>query len=235
LGNTSIVPAAPFPLDDQNKNIGLNRSDKYASIHSFSSPFISLDKKEENGSTLLSPASTSSVHDGSVPCTVLGQEKAQAPPTSSDLHVYHLKHDFNAANPAKDTVPNGSSGSDLLSVSPGASHHTDGSGFVLKTGGPVVLNVEGEEENTETGIHHENEFFDAFPPYGDVIGNRIDDTLLVLKSKVSLHCNSFSFKADLIAHNLSMHFIIWNRLSILRMQPFLRLLEPLIRPSFHLT
>ena len=147
-----------------------------------------MDEKEEDGSSLLSPACTSSVHDGSVPA-VLGQEKAQAPSTSSDLHVYHLKHDFNAANPAKDTVPNGSV-SDLQSVSPGANHPTDGSGFVLKTVGPVVLNVEGEEENTKTGIHHENGLSDAFAPSGDAIGSRIDDTLVVSKSKVSLHCNS---------------------------------------------
>jgi len=167
LGNTSIP--APFVVDNQNNNIGFDRSGgENPFIRSFS-PVISFS--EEDDDTPLSPA-ISSVHD--IMPAIVGQEKA--PHASYDLYAYHKHAPKNIAR----------KGSDLLSVSPGANHPTGGSGIVVKTGRPVALNVVGDGENPNSNIHHDG-LSDAVVPSHDAIGSRIDDTL-VSKSKVSLDC-----------------------------------------------
>lgn len=109
----------------------------------------------------LSP--TTSVH-GIMPATV-GQEKAHS--ASSDLHL-RLKNDVNAA---KHIVRKGS---DLLSVSPGANHPAGGSGIVVKSGGPIALNVDGDGETPNSDIHH-GVLSDAVAPSHAVFVSRIDD------------------------------------------------------------
>ena len=168
MENASIP--APNVVLNQNNDIDPNRSDKNAFVDLFSPPFISFAEK----GTPLSPSPNA---HRSMPTTV-GQEKAQASRATPDLHM-SLKNAFNAV---KNIVRKCS---DLLSVSPGVHDRTaGGSGIVVKTGRPVTLNMKGDGENPNVDIHHEG-LSDAI-----VIGSRIDDTLVMTKSKVGLDCLS---------------------------------------------
>jgi len=57
------------------------------------------------------------------------------------------------------------------------------SGIVLETGRPIALHAEGDGGNHNSDIHHDG-LSDAFaPPHHDIIGSRIDNTLVMSKSK----------------------------------------------------
>ena len=105
---------------------------------------------------------------------------------SSDMHAY-LKAPFDAATHIV------GKGNDLLSISLGADHPAGGSGIAVETGRPTSVNVEGDGENPNSDIDHDGLSDTVAPFQHDVIGSRIDDTLLMSKPKVSLDCCLFLY------------------------------------------